>query len=743
MHDFEDYKIPDGATPDDVFETPLFKMERFGRVVRMVGHRTEEQQREFVEKAVRNRPRLVARADEIRSELQKLIRSYSSLELLAQLISMDLFCDPETYREFDSKMRPHFVEYLALLELSEPAYEIRNLNPPGEDVERAHKLMEELFQLTFWFYATEHFEEPSNSAPSTIQELRVKSLFHSLLVRSPAYHDHWVEVLRELFGTPPVVAWLREQKLEVNEVLKCVEACGNLPGKRLVERILLAKQEGRELNRRLKEFRRAPNVGGGEGEFLRMLSSQRGEKRTKAMENMLGAWAFFALAETWSFSAADVAAEAGVEEETAESFLSQFSLGFGQPTWDSPWPRPTHDLQLRPIIQHGQKFMFAAPHLLLWAVKPSLEAKLQGECRTAWEAYERARSKFLVSEALRLLGDVFGRCMSHQALYYEVSGKRCELDGLLVYDRYVFLIEAKAGAVSAATRRGGPKRIVADLRELVKDPAEQALRAKEFIISNADPIFYLDDGSEVIIDRARCTELVSMSVTLDDLGIFTSDPRRLPHLGLAPAGELPLAIFLLDLRIVAEVLLRPSEFLHYLRWRSTVLSAQGIFGTGDEMDWLGVYLKEGSNLLTRPQDLPTLSFTSHTKEFDDYYLYKMGQRSNPAPKPAQYIPRQISRLIDQLERTGSQGFTRATEALLELTNRERTTFGKLLQRHVRPGSKETTLEGKRLLVVLTFGKNSCACAEEAASVGARLRKPVLVLSVERGTGKVSGWGVAT
>jgi hypothetical protein len=56
----------------------------------------------------------------------------------------------------------------------------------------------------------------------------------------------------------------------------------------------------------------------------------------------------------------------------------------------------------------------------------------------------------------------------YEELYYEFECQRFELDGLYLFNRYVLLLEAKAGAVSDASRRGAPKSLEADLKDLVR-----------------------------------------------------------------------------------------------------------------------------------------------------------------------------------------------------------------------------------------------------------------------------------
>lgn len=724
------YEIPDNAVPDEVFETPLFKMERFGRYIKINTARTQEQHQELIKRIVTHRPELRSRATAIRAELLELTHRYNSLELLAHLIAQNGFYDPDKYREFDSPLRPHFVEYMALLELCDQQYEYRRVEaPPGEDVEKAQALLEELFSTTIFHYQTEHISESSGSVPSALQELRLTAITHNIGIRSPAYHDHWVEVLVALFSTPAVSGWLTGQQLGIHDILKCINACGRILPARLRSRIEMAKKERDALRLKLRELRRGRGVAAEEAELLNMLASRNGKDRRAMMDSMLAQWAFLDLAGTWSFTAADLATEAGTSVQVAQAFLQNFSLTFSRPQDHEPFFKATHDLQLRPFISYEDRFMLAAPHLMLWAVKPSIEALLQNDPAAPWEAYERGRSKLLVQKGIEYLCGAMPTGGYAQELYYNSAGKRCELDGIFTFDRYIFLVEAKAGAASPAGRRGAPKSIITDLKQLVRDPANQANRAKQFIESESIPTFTLKDGTKFAVTKAPYCEVVLVSLTLDNLGMFTSDLADMKKVGLQLPDKAAWAIYLPDLKIVTEVLASPSQFVHYVGWRRDHLESEGVSSGNDELNWLGIYLKEGPTRFRRTADLDFMSFTSYTDKFDDYFLSLMGERSTLARRPSQWMPREMFQIIGQLESAGTLGYTRATDALLNLSLGERKQLGKILRRHGKHGRLEALLKGEQVIAIITAGKTTQQCEEIAQQMAKEHAKSAVVLSL--------------
>jgi hypothetical protein len=187
----DDNPFRKGALPDEVFETSLFRMERSGRFITIEAHRTPEQQASLVKSVVDNRHRLVERATECRADLKALIRRFSSLDILAHQIAQDMLRDPNQYREVDSELRPHLIEYLALLELEDAEYEVRAIESPSpSDVAKTRELLEDIFDAFKWHIMTEHITEENQGALKVQQELRFNALMYHVFVRSPAYHHH-------------------------------------------------------------------------------------------------------------------------------------------------------------------------------------------------------------------------------------------------------------------------------------------------------------------------------------------------------------------------------------------------------------------------------------------------------------------------------------------------------------------------------------------------------------------------
>jgi hypothetical protein len=730
--------------PDEVIETPLFKMERSGRFIKIQTNRTPEEQAALVTSVVQNRHKLIERATECRKELKDLLHHFSSLDLLAHQIAQDMLQDPNQYREIDTDLRPHLIEYLTLLELEDPRYEVRSIYPPSpEDVAKTRELLEEIFDCYKWQIQTEHITEENGAIPSVQQQLRFDALMYHVFVRSPAYHSHWIEILEPLFSSPRVAAWLAERNLNIVDVLKCIDWLGGLILQRLTERLHLAKKEEIRVREQLQKLRKGMTPDIDLPEIFKQIAKENGKNRRRMLEGVLSQWAFYAVGTTMTIDAKDLSEYAEVSEKSAKAFLDCFSLEFGQPEAPDVWPRATHPLQSAPIIRYGtDSYFLAAPHLLAWSIKTNFEARLKSEAGAPWKNYEEYRAKLVTRKAIEYLSIVMPQNQNYEELYYNFEGNRYELDGLLLFDRYILLIEAKAGSVSDASRRGATKSLETDLKALVRDPSRQAERAMKFITAEEIPMFLTKNGRRVVIDKAVRREVVTMALTLDNLAMFTSDMRAIKQLGLLAPDSISWTLYLPDLRIITELLPEPSQFWHYFRWRRSLIGLNNIFGT-DEVNWLGIYLKQGPSDVKYAPESYQLTFSSYTTEMDDYFFYRSGERSKPATRPRQEIPSAMECLIRDIEATATPGYTAVTELLLDLTFSERRKLAALLRKNEKYPLPLRSLDGSRVYVELRSGRSTSESEQRASNLANEMGKPAVVLDLKTQSISVDGWAAAT
>jgi hypothetical protein len=666
--------------PDEVFERGGMKMIRRGRYVELKSHRSPHEQKELNRRMRESRPRILAYIEAKTNEFLEIVHKYSSLDLIANLFLRDGVQDPDKYVESDSQLRPHWVEHAAVLELRDACYTLRRpLLVEGGDLERAHHLLEDIFSQTVWYYIAESADPEREGPLEKIDELRFTTMLHGMSVRSPAYASHWRDLLLELFGHGSAIEHLSTaQGLEIHSVLRVIDAIEEHITSTLGERFQQARRTYQDLSDRLKVYQTTGVFSGDEEEkaLLDRVRNMRNKEATRYLKYALIEWTRVALGTVLSFTVEQISELAKVSLEHTRALLSELSTQFGATPSNYVLPAPVNILHERPIVHHERGEFCPAPHLLPWSIKPALERMLKET--PYWEAYQRQRSTYLIRTALKYLINLLPGATAHEGLYYPLKGEGdTDLDGLLFFDRYAFLVEAKAGALGAA-RRGGKPKIKTQLEALVGDAADQVSRARDYIHSVDEPVFRLKTGARVLFDKRKYPELVLMTVTLDVLDIFTAEMYQMRDIGIITTHDLPWSVALTDLRAISEIIARSFEFTHYLHWRFSMIEDSSISAGPDELNWLAIYLKEGPRRLKVPDDYKQLSFTSYTDDFDAYFLYQEGQRTIPAPRPAQPLPSPMNLLCDSLALDAPYGFTALGESLLDLDFSERERFAQHL-----------------------------------------------------------------
>jgi hypothetical protein len=675
---------------DEVLYGPWFTMARKGRFIYLDTSRTEEEHREILETLASSKDELAQDIERQIEELESILRQYEPFDIISNISLANSILDPETYKEYEQEGSPAFTEYVALLYLAEPyeTYAERDLQPiPGAVLEDIQSRVRTLFTNQIFYLVVKDIDPAQTGPLDLLSELRFKTLSRSLIVRFPAYHHHLVDLLTDLFG--PLQDDLEHTLgFSIDDALALSEAVGALVAHRFTERREEATNSRRDLQEAVRLYRQK---GEAVGEFpihvLEHLGNIEPSKSDKEIKNVSIAWLFFALGDTFSFTANEVVEESGVELKRVSSLLERLSLKFGEVEARYRFPAPTHPLMTKAFINHGERFLCPVADRICWSIRPAIEALWNPDSPTAvtenrnlWDRYDRVRSTFLEQKALDYLAQALKHAQVYRNLMYKIEEngqvKEAELDGLILLDSAILLVEAKAGTVSPPARRGAPKRMTEELKELVGEAYEQALRAKLYIRQADRPRFYLKNGAIVEINSQEIERIFLVTVTLDHLDALITNLYRLQEIGLFTEGEFPWAVSLTDLRVIAEIVEFPSQLVHYIERRCR-LNEQGLAQAMEELDWFGHYLAEGLYFENGDEQaekplIPQL--LSYTTAFDDYYLYTTGQRDTPAPRPTQHMPDLLREILTELEANHPDGYLNAACVLLNMSGETRESF---------------------------------------------------------------------
>lgn len=412
----------------------------------------------------------------------------------------------------------------------------------------------------------------------------------------------------------------------------------------------------------------------------------------------------------------------------------------------------------RPLLSDPDGSVMAVHEsLVLAAVRDRMEEELKSSA--GWNVYTKHRGEFLEAVSLGHLRALLPGAAVRSSLKYFVPDptkveptpatytKLVEGDGLLLLDDIAIILEAKAGAFSTEARGGDRTRLRSDLRKLLTDAAKQSARLRERL--DLDGGVRLWDGSWLDLSGVR--EVHQIVVTLEDLSSIATETVELVRAGLLNVDDLPWTVSVHDLRIIAELIERPAEFLLYLRRRTEPMVTL-LHHAVDELDLFLEFFANGLYVEPDPEEvhsrLPHLGepsvaarrrfeaqgvalLTSRTDALDAWYFHNLGIREAQAPKPSHNANRKVRELVDSLEEMRQDGWLATSATLLSASSALQDRFAQMapdLQRLTRRDDEShsytTFLAGDGndtvLLIWVTLAKT-----ESVASAIRRLRPYIL------------------
>lgn len=674
---------------DDILTFSGITIARKGRFIFAENTNTPEEQRELLRSIARHCQDVEESIERSVEELQQIIAQFNPLDLVTNVVLKNAVLNADTYKEYSHDGNQAYAEYATLLCLrnSYGAYPVEKREPiSGLVIEDLQERISALFKDHMLWLAFKDVDPEQPEPPDAMERLRVEALGESLFVRNPAYHHHLVDVLRGVFSP---VAEVLDQVLgfKIEDALSLSEAISVIRDRKIEVKRRESKSYQRGLHQAVTNCRRGiRETGGFPVEVSQHLAAMTPSDSAHAIECAAVAMLFTAIGETFCFTIDELVESAEVDRETAAAFLEFMSIEFGQVDQEyTRYPAPTHPLMVKPIVAVEDRFFCPLPQWLYWGILPGLESALNPDSAPdinsdvkLWNRYETARAAYLEDRSVYYLGQALERAEVYRNLRYVVEegelSKRVELDGLLTLDSVLFLVEAKAGTVTRPTRRGAPLSIQSALEDLVTEAHQQCLRAKQYIQERETAEFQLPNGEHLIVQADHSDRFFLVNVTLDYLSAFATNLYRLEDIDVLE-GELPWSVSLTDLRVICEMVEFPSQLLHYLERRLRLNELRSTTAH-DELDWFGHYLQEGlyfEDWFADPTARP-INLLSYTTGFDDYYLYEMGLRPEPAEKPRQPMPGVMRQIIEELEDAHPSGYLAVVETLLDLASDSRQSF---------------------------------------------------------------------
>lgn len=266
-------------------------------------------------------------------------------------------------------------------------------------------------------------------------------------------------------------------------------------------------------------------------------------------------------------------------------------------------------------------------------------------------AYSSRRAKFLEEEIAALFANAFKGASIDTNVHWSTSDEEGETDVIVRVDSQLFLIEAKAGRISASALRGGMKRVEKHVDELLLEPARQSARMKKHLLTQPEERSS-DWTIKTDLNLSGITRVTRLSVTLEDFATIQCNmPLLAEQMQLIELPELPAVLTLADLRTVFEILDEPWQRLHYLVQRGELQNH--VRYVGDELDLLGMYLRNGFAMMGLADTSVPISISGMSTDVDAYFTTRdVGLN---APKPHRRFTPWFRAIIERLSNVSLSG----------------------------------------------------------------------------------------
>ena len=365
---------------------------------------------------------------------------------------------------------------------------------------------------------------------------------------------------------------------------------------------------------------------------------------------------YYSFSSTYTFTEEELSEYTQVDLEAVKAFLQTFSCGFPSLKAEDKIYEPITILKIKPIIEHKGRYLLPSFPLLIWAVEDFIFDQYYSNNVKSTTSISDLRHDFVLEEAYSYFKKLLPTAKFFPLnLKYHFEGKLCETDGLIIYDRMLFIIEAKGHRITSKSKEGNKVRTQRHLNEIVKKSFEQGHRTIRYFSENEFSEFKPKRGERICLNSKDFDEFVIVSLTLEPVGNLSMSIKATNDMKYFNDGHFPWIISIYDLVVLADLIENPIMLIHYIKQRKKFLSHK-LLSTYEELDLFSYFLSNGLYIEhtlkdAEKRDTSCIEFIPDTDEINDYYMYKFGHKTKFTPKPKCYISKEFNNFLLQLDRS--------------------------------------------------------------------------------------------
>ena len=348
------------------------------------------------------------------------------------------------------------------------------------------------------------------------------------------------------------------------------------------------------------------------------------------------------------------------------------------------WPTQFSMSRTTPFMSLDGRPYFFQVHGLTDKLYRAIERLVKNAKPTYAERWNVKQKKATEAAAIRFLSKILPGAKTLSSVRYwadnAITPVWTETDGVLIYDRTLFVIEAKGGAYTPKPPGSHVGAHINSMKKLVRDAVGQAKRFRDTLASKGSLDLY--DEHQKLLDTIRYEQfdqIVLCCVTLDHIDHLASHAEDLRAIGVDISTQPVWCVSVDDLRVYADMFQNPLMFLDFLYEHMNALKLKN-FRVMDEMDHLGLYLEHNRYTISYERMAPAMVWgpLGYRDKLDAFYSAVW--EGKPASPPTQDMPMRMKQIIDFLAASNHNGRTAAARALLCMSGNARELFAECIDK---------------------------------------------------------------
>lgn len=336
------------------------------------------------------------------------------------------------------------------------------------------------------------------------------------------------------------------------------------------------------------------------------------------------------------------------------------------------------EINRKPLIKLNGMYYYTSMHRLLDNLDRIILKDLYKRNEKDIELIKRKTSENCEELVGKYIKNIIPASEVLTSNYYKIGKKTCENDVLIMFDKYLFIIEVKSGSFTPDVAMNNMESHLVSLKKLVEDADSQANRFMEELEKQKKLEIYesniKNSPLKKVINMADYNEVFKMAITLEG---FNEIEARADKVGILNLNKDIIVCSLDDLKVYSDYFENnPTQFLHYMTYRRLATHSIGI-ELNDELDHLDLYIEHNCYPITAKKfmeerkNIKNILWEDLRRDLDLYYRGRYIGGNYIVEKPVQSIPTRLNEIIQYTNNNPNLKNITAIEYLLDMSGNEK------------------------------------------------------------------------